>query len=120
MTKDYVMVLRKDQTECFILVVKLGMPCFGHCPGLSVPSADALTVQMEPWKNVRVYPKSVLCPISCDAFVLSSIPRPNTWICSLYLDFSHLVNIYYRGSTAVEFLHLEGPGLRDQWGAGGS
>lgn len=54
------------------------------------PSTDALTVQTKPdnGKNVRAYPKSLLCPLACNHFALSSISRPNTWICSLYLGFS--------------------------------
>lgn len=116
--KDYVTVLRKDHTERCILVVKCGMPPLWSLPWTFCPFFRCINCANETrqWKNNRVYTKSILFLVTWNHFALSSISRPNTWICSLYLGFSHLVNIYYHRSTSVEFRHLQGLGPSDQWG----
>lgn len=67
------------------------------------------------WGKVGVYPNSIPCPVSWNHCTLSYMSRPNTWVCSLYLDFPHLVSVYYHRSTSCGI-----PALRRLWaGSGG-
>lgn len=83
----------------------LECPHFGHCPNFLFPSSDALTGQTKPdnGKNVRAYPKSLLCPLACNHFALSSITHGSAlfiWV-SLTLSTSTTIEAQLWNSYTV-------------------